>query len=32
MADLRASLLLTAFILVPGCVYVLIALYKMIRR
>ena len=32
MADLRASLLLTVFILVPGCVYVLIALYKMIRR
>lgn len=32
MADLRASMLLTVFILVPGCVYVLIALYKMIRR
>ena len=32
MADLHASLLFTVFILVPGCVYVLIALYKMIRR
>ena len=29
---LFAFWLFTVFILVPGCVYVLIALYKMIRR